>query len=563
MKEQYAVDKKELEGIIGEFMNITDISTCITDFKSGEVIFFNESFVKDVKCFEDIENPQELSKATFAAQLLPKEMKQRLLEAKNKHACKWETYIDGHSRWFAVTGKVMDGIGGRLWTFLSMEDITERKKEEERIHYTAYNDKKLGIPNGRQLFEDLCLLEEEQSLYMISFNVQGLRNVNNLYGREAGDMLLKAITQWILIGFNEQFQIYRIENDDFVILIHESDELKVMNIARFLYNRFEKPWIVELKNHVEQEIYVGAYMGVIKIDEAPTSYEAMQSIDEKVMTYARKENRLILFDVRMDEELNQQLLFEENLKSCVLNNMQGFSLHYQPIVETNSRSWVGVEALCRWNRPGVGPVRPDIFIREAERQGLINILTRWVLDEAISQTKKWRLDEEEFMLDVNLSPVQLKDRELLGHIKEVLRRYNYPAGKLSLEITESAEVQFDEATLHQLDAIKKTGVYLSLDDFGTGYASFANLHALPVDVLKTDRFFMNGIEENEYLQQTIKVMVDFAAAAQIKVVAEGVETEKQCDILKERGVNMIQGYYFSKPLAREQMEANLERFQTK
>ncbi|MCP1102358.1 EAL domain-containing protein (putative c-di-GMP-specific phosphodiesterase class I)/GGDEF domain-containing protein [Aequitasia blattaphilus] len=555
-------NNKNIYDIFDDFINLTNANMVLTDYESGKIIMCNDQYRESLQNYEKISVSENTSIYDFEIEFIPKEIREALRgeEEQNKQSYTWEIYVERLSKWFEFVSRSINWMDGRLAILTTFADITEKKNEEERIHYLAYNDKRLGIPNGIKLFEDIQNLGIN-SHYMICFNVQGLRKVNNLYGRESGDKLLKNIVTWISKVLNFRYPIYRIEKDDFVVFADNSSELETMNVARFLHNRFEQPWDIDL-DEVFQEIFVGVHMGVIEVDNSMESYERMQNVIDKVMTYARKENRLILFDERINEELKELLKFEEDLKFCVLNNMNGFSLNFQPIVEAATGRWIGCEALCRWNRPEFGPVRPDLFILEAEKLGLINILTKWVLTEAIRNVKEWELDKcERFMLDVNLSPIQLRDRELVGLIREVLNYYNYPAEKLSLEITESAEVHFDEKTLKQLDYIRETGISLSLDDFGIGYATFSNLRVLPVDVLKTDRSFMMGIEEDEYLQYMMKVMVEFAHAADIEVIAEGVETEEQLNILKENGVGMIQGYYFSRPLPTDLMEENLHKFQ--
>lgn len=555
---------RELLAVLTDFIHLTDANVCLTDLDSGEIIMYNAAFKQTLWENEGLESPETVSLYALETGVIPPEIRTKLQNdvPEHKQSYSWSQYVAQADKWYGLTSRAIRWVDGRLAVLTTFADITEHKKEEERMHYLVYNDKRLGVPNGIKLFEDIQAAAPAGD-YMICFNIQGLRKVNNLYGREAGDRLLKNIVTWVSTTLNFQYLVYRIEKDDFVVLVRDSSELAAMNLARFIYNRFEQPWDVDL-DEVIQEIYVGAHMGVIEADPTVDSYERLQNLIEKVLTYARKESRLVLFDEVINDKLKEVLKFEEDLKFCVLNGMRGFSLNYQPLVNPRSGRWMGFEALCRWNRPEFGPVPPDVFILEAEKLGIISFITNWVLQEALRQVKEWRLDEvEDFMLDVNLSPLQLRDRELVGVVKDALLQNRYPAERLSLEITESAEVHFDEKTLKQLDYIRETGISLSLDDFGIGYATFSNLRSLPVDVLKTDRSFINGIETDEYLRYTVQVMIQFAHAAQIRVVAEGVETEEQKDILTEMGVNMIQGYYYSKPLTAAAMSAQLEKFRLK
>ncbi len=551
----------EVLEIFEEFINLTDIATCLTDLKTGELLMFNETCREKMSMYEKIEEMEGTSVYTFQVDFIPKDIRKRMAkETGLKRSYTWEVYLPQGDVWFRCISRGVHWLDGRVAVLTICEDVTKAKKEEERIHYLAYHDKRLGIPNGVKLFEDSQELTGVGNFYLC-FNIQGLRKINNLYDRGMGNRLIKKILTWVNANKDNGQEIYRIENNDFVILFENCERGDVMRAAMRIYNRFERSWKLEFSNGLSQEIYVGIHMGVVEVGTPAQSYEAMQTTVEKVMSYARHENVLILFDEEVNSKLNERLKFEADLRFCILNGMEGFSLVYQSIVEAATGKWIGIEALCRWHRPLYGLVPSDKFIQEAERLGLISILTEWVLHESIRQVKEWGLDKrKDFTLDVNISPLQLRGRDLAITIDGVLSRYDFPAKKLRLEITESQEVKFDEPTIKQLEGIRQSGISLSLDDFGIGYASFSNLKNLPVDVIKTDRSFMQGLEEDHYLQDTIKVMVDFAQAADMKVVAEGVETASQCEILQEKGVHMVQGYYFSVPLKPDVMSERLEKF---
>ncbi len=544
-----------------DFINFTDIGTYLLDYHTGELLLYNETYknliglsdkeLEGTKCYLHMGND---SFCDFCPRA-------KLLDENGEptKSYVWEHYNTHINVWLRITSRALRWIDGRMAVIATFLDITDRKKEEERVAYLAYHDQRLDMPNGLKLYEKLkdCA---GANTFMICLDIQGLRKINDVYSREAGDLLLHNITSWLKNIDNANFSVFRIDGDDFAGLLTDSDETQAMALAKKIYARFEEPWVVDMVQ-IKQKMYAGAHMSVLNVPIAFESHSSFLNTIERVLSTARKENILIFFDEEMDNAFKQHDQFEMSLKNCVLNGMLGFSLNYQPIAKASSGKWQGLEALCRWNSPDIGVVPPDVFIYEAERMGLIHTLSDWVFEEAIRQIKEWGLDKnKDFMLDINLSPLQLNDNDLLDKVKFLLKKYKYPPEKLSMEITESAEIHFDEKTITLLEQIRAAGISLSLDDFGIGYAGFSNLRNLPINTLKTDRSFVTGIEEDAFLQHTVRIMVDLAHAADMLVIAEGVETETQQKIMQYNGVNLIQGYYYSRPLSVEEMQKHLDKF---
>jgi EAL domain-containing protein (putative c-di-GMP-specific phosphodiesterase class I) len=240
--------------------------------------------------------------------------------------------------------------------------------------------------------------------------------------------------------------------------------------------------------------------------------------------------------------------------------MQGFDVHYQPIVDVQSLRWIGIEALCRWQTPSGDRVSPAEFIHMAEQLGFIGQLDFWVLETAMRHCISLGLDKKDFTLNVNLSPKQKIDDTLIDRLLVVLRKTGFPAEKLNLEITESADAVFDNEKLHGLHRVAQSGIALSLDDFGTGYSSFAALTKISAGAFKVDRVFVESIEYDDYRQRLLKMLVDIAHYRNMRIVVEGVETKEQFELLKQRGVDRVQGFLFSKPLSYEQLMKMLYRF---
>ncbi len=544
-----------------EFINLTDIGTYLVDYETGELLMASSMYKELAGIDTDDFSGNTCYSYMGCEDFCPYCPKVQLVDENGEPTgpVVWERYNDAVDMWLSITSRALKWIDGRTVMMTTFVNITERKKEEERIAYLAYNDQLLNIPNALKLSLDIKEKCSEHC-YLIFFDVKGLKNINNVYGRTAGDKLLKSIADWLREFVQGTIPLYRVSGDEFAILVADKEDHEVMEFASDIFARFESPWTVDMSG-IKQHIYAGIQMGIIQAKEPVDSHSTLINLTEKVLSFARDANMPILFDEEMDRKFQDHMNLIVSLKACVLNQMEGFSLNYQPVVDAFTGKWIGMEALCRWNSPDVGNIPPNIFIDEAEKLGIISAIGSWVLEEAISQTKIWKLHEiENFTLSVNLSPIQLRDKELITDIHRILKRYNYPANRLSLEITESAEVQFDDITLKLLNSLKEAGIQLSLDDFGTGYGSFSNLKSLPISILKTDRSFIKGIEEDEYLRHTLRTMVDFAHFAGLIVVAEGVETANQHEIVRRNGANYIQGFYFSKPLTKEDLEKNLYRF---
>lgn len=267
-----------------------------------------------------------------------------------------------------------------------------------------------------------------------------------------------------------------------------------------------------------------------------------------------------VYDAKMDQRIKRDLLMRQTLVNCLQNNMQGFSIHYQPIVNPYTGYWIGAEALCRWSHPLFGRVPPSVFVAQLEQLNLIDQLDQWVLKTAVAQCHKWGLDKCDFILDVNVSPVQMMSEGYITDLMCLLEKNNYPGKKLCLEITESSRFKYSDCNLTTLERLRSYGVSVSLDDFGTGYSGFENLVKIPANRIKTEKSFIDSLESDPYQQYLLRMMVDLAHTAGMEVITEGVETEGQKELLMMYGVDFFQGYLYSRPLTIAQMNKNLNQF---
>jgi diguanylate cyclase (GGDEF)-like protein len=543
-----------------EFVDISGNGMYVVDFTTYEILLCNRSFAESTNQeVRELIGKQCYRLMGYQAPC-PFCPREKLLSPDNpSRYLEWELRQEGSSHWYHVTSRVINWIDGRLSHIVSLNDVTEQKKLQDQLSFIAYYDQRMKIPNGLFLMKDISTYFSKNS-YIICFDLQGLRKINEAYSRDTGDALLEEIKSWIYRLPYYGLSFYRIEDDEFAVLLQDYSEADILNIARRIRDRFHNPWALYIGS-MSQNVFISVSMGIVPCREEFESYSDLLTTLERIIDMARKKNDLLIYDEEVSSAFNAQLRLELSLKSCVLNNMEGFSVYYQPIADPVTGTWTGIEALCRWTSPELGPISPVVFIHEAEQNGLIGIIGEWVLEQAIAQTKDWGLDKlSRFVLDVNLSPLQMNDQTFCDRIKLMLIRYSFPPEKLSLEITESAEVNFSEHTMKSLKIFRDAGISLSLDDFGTGYASFSKLNTLPVNVIKLDQSFVSTVEHDKYLQHVIQIMVDFSHAAGFKVVAEGIENVEQMRILLDNQVDFFQGYLFSKPLSREDLEKRLHNF---
>lgn len=543
------------------FMNATDVIVYVTDYYTGEILMCNDSYARffggDTDeliggyCFHG------LGYNTFCP-FCPRNkiVDENMQPTEPVH---WENHLDKFSMWLQNTNSAAYWVDGRLVHVATCLNITPRKQLEQEVNQLAYWDRLLYIPNSVCLERDLKLGGPYECMVVI--DIQGLRKINDIYGRLCGDQLLMAVRDYLL-GLNiPGAAIYRMEIADFGILMPPSAEPELPKaIAERIVERCQHPWVPKMGGE-DSEIYISVNICVVPVEDDDASLHTMYSAIEHTLEIARNTGVVAIYDDYVERRFYTRLKLEISLKNAVRENMKGFYLMFQPLVDPGVSLWRGVEALCRWKSPDLGEISPGEFIPVAESIGLIGTIGIWVLEAAIKQVKEWQLDlVDQFLLEVNLSPVQLSILNIDKTIVGILERYDYPPDKLCLEITESNEFNFSKHNTEAIERMHKIGIVIALDDFGTGYASFNSLHKLPAQILKTDRSFINGMETDSFLQRLFHVMVELAHASNMKIVAEGVETDFQAKFLFQQGTDFFQGYLFSRPLSAEQLAENMSNF---
>ncbi|MDL2294638.1 EAL domain-containing protein [Ruminococcaceae bacterium OttesenSCG-928-D13] len=421
-----------------------------------------------------------------------------------------------------------------------------------------YQDYLRAIPAAGCLADDLEeICKGDGAVGFLCYDIHSLRKINRAYGRKVGDALLASVAEWTR-GFPGS-ALYRVESDQFCLLFENTDAGVIRQYAFDMESRFGKPWKLTVDGR-DYDVFAQAAIAVLGDFECAHRNELLELLDQ-ALDISRKERQVILFTTEHDRLTREQVRLQMELKSCMLSEMQGFHLVFQPLTDPVTSTWRGVEALCRWAGPTIGPVPPGIFVAEIEEMGLIHQLGVWVLNKAVEICKALHLDEiDRFFVSVNVSALQMNRHNYVRTVLDALEKYQYPAGKLLLEITESTQFSFNPSTMASIEMLRDKGVMFALDDFGTGYSGFSNLKNIPVDMLKTEREFIENIENDTYLQYFYYIMSETAHANKLQLIAEGIETREQLLSVVKNGADLIQGYLFGKPMNAAEIEKSIRNF---
>jgi diguanylate cyclase (GGDEF)-like protein len=442
---------------------------------------------------------------------------------------------------------------------LNTRDISERKQFEEQLSHQAFHDSITSLAN-RALFHDrvthaLERQERDQKPIAVLFvDLDDFKTVNDSLGHAAGDQLLAEVGERLKGVLRAADTAARLGGDEFAILLEDGGEgIMAADVAERIKAMLVEPFLLEGK-----EVFVRASIGIAVADgdRRGDTEELLRNADVAMyMAKERGKGRYQMFEPAMHDTALKRLELKADMQRAVEHGE--FILNYQPMYELESQRITGVEALIRWIHPERGVVPPLDFIPLAEETGLIVTIGQWVLREACAYAVTL-LDRFPGLIDfhmaVNLSARQLSRPEIVDEVRDTLAETGLAPGHLILEITESVMMQDMELSIDRLTELKALGVLLAVDDFGTGYSSLNYIRRFPVDILKVDKSFVDGVSEEGEASALTAAVIDLAGILNLTPVAEGIERAEQLESLLALNCDLGQGFFFAKPLASEALQ---------
>lgn len=459
-------------------------------------------------------------------------------------------------RTLVSTRAIYDEEGRYSATIASVLDLTERYAAEEQVRQHAYYDVLTGLANRTLLFEEL---EQElaraqrhshqDALFYI--DLDQFKDINDSLGHDIGDRLLQEVARRIQSMIRREDSLARIGGDEFVLMVCEigpdDDQLstRIQTVAQNILGALRQPFRIDANT-----LHISASIGIALFPRsAQTPNDIFKQADTALYQAKRGgRNRIAFFSSEMQEQATERLSMVNRMQRALRENH--FSLYYQPQYDSDEHL-IGAEALIRWQDPELGPISPARFIPVAEDTGLIIDIGNWVIEEALSTLSRWLergMPTHFNRLAINISTQQFQTDHFAGDLISACRRHRVPHHCLELEITESIFIERADQALHQIQKLKLAGFRFALDDFGTGYASLSYLKRLPLDKLKIDQSFVRDIDTDVSDASIVESIIAIASLFRLSVIAEGVETPRQLQFLKEHGCVLYQGYHFSPPV---------------
>ncbi len=429
------------------------------------------------------------------------------------------------------------------------------KAEENSAREEALRDRLSGLSNrdGLGLAVDRFVEEARQTkrnVLLLYLDLDGFKEVNDSYGHGTGDQLIRAVAAGLDVLIPEDAVLARIGGDEFAIaFLSDAENAAALQLAEQILDFLAEP--LEVGRRI---VVVGASIGIAMSSLGSIAREELVRRADLAMYKAKEAGRarMTLYDPAMDTDRAQRNALELDLRMAIESG--DLTLAYQPLVDAATHEMNGVEALVRWNRPGHGPVSPEVFIPIAETSGLIESLGLFVLRKACETAKQW----PELKISVNVSPGQFRNPAFTDYVRYVLKQTDIEASRVTLEITEGYMIQNPQRTRQSIERLKSLGVKVALDDFGSGFSSIGYLRQFGFDRIKIDRSLVTDITGDSRQREMLQATVALARALDIPVTAEGIETEEQAVALRLFGCDSLQGYFFGKPMTADHINDRLQ-----
>ncbi len=455
--------------------------------------------------------------------------------------------------WVNATNNLLIAIG---------DSQTRHREAEDRVSRLSRYDQLTGLPS-RDTFMELLQADIEEAhkagsvLSLICCGIDDFKSINEQCGFRTGDLILQTVADRLTKNLTgNRFTFGRLGSDQFVVVEKGlRDGFQAADTGDRILGFMSKPMVFE-----DQTVSLTVTLGIALFPGDAKQADRLLQSAEQTMALAKEagSNYFQFFVASVDREIRERKQLEKDLSQALVQNQ--FYLVYQPQVNLSTHRIIGAEALIRWNHPERGLVPPDDFIPVAETNGRIVEIGQWVLDQACAQAATWASGGMPLRIAVNLSAVQLRQESIVDDILDTLRRHRIPAGRLELEVTETSFMTNLEEAIEKLKRLHAAGISIAVDDFGTGYSSLTYLKRMPVQHLKIDKQFIRDLLINEEDTRIANTIIDLGKSLNLTVVAEGVETAEQEYYLAQRGCQLAQGYFFSKPLKPGEFERFVESF---
>ncbi|UNL85812.1 EAL domain-containing protein [Priestia koreensis] len=549
----YEEDLQETNDRYQQLFNSSPLAIIV--HRHGEIISANEESLKIVGTMHEYEvvghsilqfiAPEQVGKVErMIKNLLKGEIDHNALlkEIKIHNMQGDELYIETRSNVIKMRGM--------FYVQTIIKDITETRKVKNSVRYIDYQDELTGLPNGG-LFNTLAhnMLEkakkEKTSVSVLLIDLDRFRYVNEQYGRDVGDQLLKEVVKRIKKLLVANDILSRFGSDNFLLVTSGLTRNEVHSLAKDMLEAIQEVFFIE-----GESISLSASIGVSLFPKNSLVLNTLIRQADLAMYHTKKHgrNNLSFYEATMKTTDTRQMMIEQGLRKAIKKNE--LELHYQPKVSLQNHQIVGLEALIRWNHPTLGQISPGEFIPVAEETGLIIQITEWALRTACAQNKKWQEEGKKKMrVAVNISSVDFGEESFIHTVQKVLKETNLDPRYLELEITESVAIKNIDIVVEKLNTLQGLGIFISIDDFGSGYSSLSYIKKLPIDSLKIDRSFIKDIQESYKEAKIVKAIIGLAQSLNLSVVAEGVELAEQAALLQREQCDEVQGFYFSKPLS--------------
>jgi len=490
---------------------------------------------------------------TRAAEVLHEALDQA--DKKNEsHGHQIALNIEDKEHWFelSVAKKYSDGPSSFI---VLSRDITDRKVTESQLNYLAHFDPLTTLLNRFSLESrlDQALLSAQrkgEQVAVMFIDMDRFKDINDTLSHTIGDQFLIEISRRLRQSVRKSDIVARLGGDEFIIVLTDiGTDLVTVHIAETVLKILSQPYNID-----GHELRSSSSIGISLFPFDGTTPEQLMKGADTAMYHAKENgrNNYQFFSAPMTTRAENRIKLESDLRIALEENQ--FELYYQPQIATSDDRLCGVEALIRWNHPQNGVVSPIEFIPVAEEIGLIVPMGAWVLDQACQQISAWQKQGfKQVRMSVNLSANQLKSSQLVELVRTSLDKYHLDGTSLELEITESVAMKNPQKAIKTLEELRAMGIYLAIDDFGTGYSSLAYLKRLPIQTLKIDREFIRDIETDQNDASISTATIALAHSLGLRVIAEGVETQGQRDILARKQCEVLQGYLYGKPMPAQEL----------